>query len=46
MASALASQCSETQGQIVGARERLNGAENMAQRKVKNGEKSALSSSG
>ena len=31
---------SETQGQIVGARESLNGRENMAQRKVKNGEKS------
>ena len=31
---------SETQGQIVGARESLNGQENMAQRKVKNGEKS------
>ena len=31
---------SETQGQIVGATERLNGRENMARRKVKNGEKS------
>ena len=31
---------SETQGQIVGARESLNGGENMARRKVKNGEKS------
>ena len=31
---------SETQGQIVGARESLNGRENMARRKVKNGEKS------
>ena len=31
---------SETQGQIVGARESLNGQENMARRKVKNGEKS------
>ena len=32
---------SETQGQIVGARERLNGREKMARRKVKNGEKSS-----
>ena len=31
---------SETQGQIVGAREGLNGRENIARRKVKNGEKS------
>ena len=31
---------SETQGQRVGARESLNGRENMARRKVKNGEKS------
>ena len=31
---------SETQGQIVEARESLNGRENMARRKVKNGEKS------
>ena len=31
---------SETQGQIVGARESLNGRENVARRKVKNGEKS------
>ena len=31
---------SETQGQIVGAKESLNGRENMARRKVKNGEKS------
>ena len=31
---------SETQGQIVGARESLTGGENMARRKVKNGEKS------
>ena len=31
---------SETQGQIVGARESLNGWKNMAWRKVKNGEKS------
>ena len=31
---------SETQGQIVGARESLNGRENMARRKVKDGEKS------
>ena len=31
---------SETQGQIVGARESLNGRENMARRKVKNGENS------
>ena len=31
---------SETQGQIVGARESLNGRENMVRRKVKNGEKS------
>ena len=30
----------ETQGQIVGARESLNRRENMARRKVKNGEKS------
>ena len=30
----------ETQGQIVGAREGLNGRKNMARRKVKNGEKS------
>ena len=29
---------SETQGQIVGTRESLNGRENMARRKVKNGE--------
>ena len=32
---------SETQGHIVGARERLNGWKKMAQRKVKNGEKSS-----
>ena len=31
---------SETQGQIVGERESLNGRKNMARRKVKNGEKS------
>ena len=31
---------SETQGQIVGARESLNGRENIARRKVKNGEQS------
>ena len=31
---------SETQGQIVGARESLNGPKNKAQRKVKNGQKS------
>ena len=31
---------SETQGQVVGARESLNGRKNMARRKVKNGEKS------
>ena len=31
---------SETQGQIVGARESLNGRKNMARRKVKNGKKS------
>ena len=31
---------SETQGQIVGARESLNGRKNMAWKKVKNGEKS------
>ena len=31
---------SEAQGQIVGARESLNGRENVARRKVKNGEKS------
>ena len=29
---------SETQGNIAGARESLNGRENMARRKVKNGE--------
>ena len=33
---------SETQGRIVGARESLNGRENMARIKVKNGEKSPL----
>ena len=32
---------SETQGQIVGARESLNGRENIARRNVKNGEKSS-----
>ena len=32
---------SETQGQIVGARESLNGRKNKARRKVKNGEKSS-----
>ena len=32
---------SETQGQIVGARERINGRKYMARRKVKNGEKSS-----
>ena len=31
---------SETQGQIMGSRESLNGRKNMARRKVKNGEKS------
>ena len=31
---------SETQGQLVGTRESLTGRENMARRKVKNGEKS------
>ena len=31
---------SETQGQIVGTRESLNGWKNMARRKVKNGEES------
>ena len=31
---------SETQGQVKGARESLNGRKNMARRKVKNGEKS------
>ena len=31
---------SETQGQIVGARESLNGRKNKARRKVKNGQKS------
>ena len=31
---------SETQGQIVGARESLKGRKNMARRKVKKGEKS------
>ena len=30
----------ETQGQLVGVRESLNGQKNMAQRKVKNSEKS------
>ena len=33
---------SEARGQIVGARESLNGRKNMAQRKVKNGEKSTF----
>ena len=33
---------SETKGQIVGARESLNGRKNKAGRKVKNGEKSYL----
>ena len=37
---ASASSSSETQGQIVGARESLNGRKNMARRKVKDGEKS------
>ena len=32
---------SETQGQIVGARESLSGLKNMTRRKVKNGEKSS-----
>ena len=32
---------SETQGQIVGAKESLNGRKNKARRKVKNGEKSS-----
>ena len=32
---------SETHGQIVGSRESLNGRENVARRKVKNGEKSS-----
>ena len=32
---------SETRGQIVGTRESLNGRENVARRKVKNGEKSS-----
>ena len=32
---------SETQGQIVGTRESLNGRKNMTRRKVKNGEKSS-----
>ena len=40
IASALAGTSSETQGQIVGAMESLNGRKNMARRKVKNGEKS------
>ena len=31
---------SETQGQLVGARERLNGWKNMTRRKVKNGQMS------
>ena len=35
---------SETQGQIVGTRESLNGWKNMARRKVKNGEKSPFGS--
>ena len=38
--SAIGHSSSETQGQIVGARESLNGRKNMARRKVKNGEKS------
>ena len=37
-----ATSSSETQGQIVGARERLNGRKKMARRKVKNGEKSSF----
>ena len=36
----IANGISETQGQIVRARESLNGRKNMARRKVKNGEKS------
>ena len=36
---------SETQGQIVGARESLNGRQNMARRKVKNGENEPLGTS-
>ena len=36
----LLSSSSETQGQIVGERESLNGQKNMARTKVKNGEKS------
>jgi len=38
--SSSAAPSSETQGQIVGTRESLNGRKNMARRKVKNGEKS------
>ena len=38
--SAIGHSSSETQGQIVGARESLNGRKNMARRKEKNGEKS------
>ena len=40
MNSAWLASSSETQGQIVGARESLIGRKNMARRKVKNGEKS------
>ena len=38
--SACVNTSSETQGQIVGARESLNGRKNIARSKVKNGEKS------
>ena len=39
-AEAIYGASSETLGQIVGARESLNGQKNMARRKVKSGEKS------
>ena len=39
--SSFAVPSSETQGQIKGARESLNGRKNMTRRKVKNGEKSS-----
>ena len=39
-AEAIYGASSETLGQIVGARESLNGQKNIARRKVKNGEKS------
>ena len=39
--TAIPNSSSETQGQIKGARESLNGRKNMTRRKVKNGEKSS-----